>query len=88
MSVVWIAFWCGLFLGVPLGTVALALCVVAKRSDEDIERMFADAVPHVVAAAADPCGLKLFCANDHQWFGECLPAACPFCHGQSIGARL
>jgi hypothetical protein len=32
--------------------------------------------------------LRLFCADDHEWFGEILPAVCPCCHRAAIGARL
>lgn len=32
--------------------------------------------------------LKLFCEDGHEWFGECLPAVCPFCKKDAIGAKL
>lgn len=45
MSHTWIAFVCGLVVGAPIGLLALALCVVAKRGDQDIDRLFSDVVP-------------------------------------------
>lgn len=45
MSAVWLAFACGLFLGGACGVIALGLCVVARRADDDMERMFSDVVP-------------------------------------------
>ena len=45
MSTVWVAFFSGCFLGSILGSVALSLCVIAKRSDRDLDEMFDDVVP-------------------------------------------
>lgn len=45
MSPVWLAFVSGMFLGCVAGVVVLSLCVAARRSDEDIERMFSEVVP-------------------------------------------
>ena len=72
MSVPWIAFVCGLIIGAPFGMLALALCVAAARGDEDMPR--------------PSSALKLFCADGHKWYGECLPAVCPVCHKYATGA--
>ena len=45
MSTVWVAFCSGCFLGSILGSVVLSLCVIAKRSDRDLDEMFAGVVP-------------------------------------------
>jgi len=45
MSPGWIGFICGLIVGAPVGIIVLALCIVAKRADGDIERLFSGVVP-------------------------------------------
>lgn len=35
----WVGFAVGLLVGAPLGMLVLALCVIAKRSDEDLEQL-------------------------------------------------
>ena len=89
MSPVWIAFACGCLLGSLAGVFVVSLCLAAKRGDEDRERMFAGVVPPVEFSAEYPerYTLKLFCLNDHEWHGECLPACCPACHSPAVGAR-
>lgn len=34
MSPVWIAFWCGIFLGSIAGVMVISLCAAAKRGDD------------------------------------------------------
>ncbi len=41
----WIGFLCGLIVGLACGIVVMSLCIVSKRSDEDMEQMFAGVVP-------------------------------------------
>lgn len=82
MSPGWIGFACGGGLGTLAGMVIMGVCLAAKWSDRHIERMFADVVP------PERYTLKMFCADEHEWFGECIPARCPRCHKPAIGARL
>ena len=83
----WIGFACGLVIGVAVGVFIRELCGVVKRGDIDIELMFADVVPADERYRPEDC-LKLFCLNDHEWYGECLPAVCPVCCSPAVGARL
>lgn len=80
MSVVWVAFFCGLLLGCLLGVLFLALCVAAKRGDSL-------APPVYSKEFIDRYCLKMFCEAGHEWYGECVPCVCPRCQRPAIGAR-
>ena len=76
MSVQWIGFWTGCLLGCIAGVALMALCVIAKRSDRDMERMFSDVVPPEKPRNVLPPHLPRFCDYSNQG------RTCRTCEGQ------
>lgn len=71
MIAVWIALLFGVVLGVLMASVYWTRVQLASPPDVELDRYF----------------LKMYCADGHEWFGECIPAVCPWCHKPAIGAR-